>query len=36
VLDAPQQPGAVPNTASYFDMMDNLVRTIAGGLGARK
>jgi ABC-type Zn uptake system ZnuABC Zn-binding protein ZnuA len=36
VLDAPQQPGAVSNTASYFDMMDNLVRTLARGLGAGK
>jgi zinc/manganese transport system substrate-binding protein len=36
VLDVPQQPGAVPNTATYFDMMDNLVKTLAGGLGARK
>jgi zinc/manganese transport system substrate-binding protein len=34
VLDVPQQPGAAPNTASYFDLMDNLVRTIAAGLGA--
>jgi zinc/manganese transport system substrate-binding protein len=36
VLDAPQQPGAAANTTTYFDMMDNLVRTLAGGLGARK
>ena len=36
VLDVPQQPGAAPNTATYFDLMDNLVKTIAGGLGARK
>jgi ABC-type Zn uptake system ZnuABC Zn-binding protein ZnuA len=36
VLDAPQQPGAAANTTSYFDMMDNLVRTLAGGLGARR
>jgi ABC-type Zn uptake system ZnuABC Zn-binding protein ZnuA len=36
VLDVPQQPGAVPNTPSYFDMMDNIVKTLAGGLGARK
>ena len=35
VLDVPQQPGAAPNTTSYFDLMDNLVRTLAGGLGAR-
>jgi zinc/manganese transport system substrate-binding protein len=36
VLDVPQQPGAALNTASYFDLMDNLVRTLAGGLGAQK
>jgi zinc/manganese transport system substrate-binding protein len=36
VLDAPQQPGAAPNTTTYFDMMDNLVHTLAGGLGAQK
>jgi zinc/manganese transport system substrate-binding protein len=31
VLDVPQQPGAAANTNSYFDMMDNLVKTLAGG-----
>jgi zinc/manganese transport system substrate-binding protein len=36
VLDVPQQPGAAPNSTSYFDMMDNLVHTLAGGLGAKK
>ena len=36
VLDVPQQPGAAPNTTSYFDLMDNLVRTLASGLGAQK
>jgi len=36
VLDVPQQPGAAPHTDSYFDMMDNLVNTLAGGLGAKK
>lgn len=36
VLDVPQQPGAAPNTTTYFDMMDNLVHTLAGGLGAKK
>ena len=35
VVDAPQQPGAASNSASYFDNMDNLVRAIAAGLGAR-
>jgi len=29
VLDLPQQPGARPNTSTYFDMMDNLVNTLA-------
>jgi len=36
VLDTPQQPGGANNTASYFDMMDNLVGSIAKGLGAQK
>ncbi|HEV2017256.1 MAG TPA: metal ABC transporter substrate-binding protein [Gemmatimonadaceae bacterium] len=36
VLDVPQQPGAAPNTTSYFDLMDNLVHTLAGGLRAQK
>jgi ABC-type Zn uptake system ZnuABC Zn-binding protein ZnuA len=36
VLDTPQQPGAASNTTSYFDMMDNLVGSIAKGLGAQK
>jgi zinc/manganese transport system substrate-binding protein len=36
VLDVPQQPGAAPNTTTYFDLMDNLVRTVAVGLGAGK
>ena len=36
VLDVPQQPGAAPNTSTYFDMMDHLVSTLAGGLGAQK
>lgn len=36
VLDAPQQPGAARGTDSYFDTMDNLVRALATGLGARK
>jgi zinc/manganese transport system substrate-binding protein len=31
VLDVPQQPGAAANTGTYFDMMDNLVRTLAAG-----
>ena len=36
VIDAPQQPGAAPNTSNYFDSMDNLVRAIVSGLGAQK
>ena len=36
VVDAPQQPGAASNTSSYFDNMDNLVRSIAAALGAQK
>src|SRR6266568_6171680 len=36
VLDAPQQPGAVSNTTTYFGMMDNLVHALATGLGAQK
>ena len=36
VLDVPQQPGAAPNTTTYFDMMDNIVNTLARGLGTQK
>jgi len=36
VLDVPQQPGALPNTNTYFDLMDNIVRTLAGGLAGGK
>ena len=36
VLDLSQEPGAVPNTTTYFDLMDNIVKTLAGGLGAQK
>ena len=36
VLDVPQQPGAASNTTTYFDMMDNLVTTLARGLGKAK
>ena len=32
VLDISQQPGAIPNTGTYFDMMDYLVRTVASAL----
>lgn len=36
VLDAPQQPGALPNTDSYFQLMDYLVRTLATALRETK
>ncbi len=36
VLDTPQQPGAVGGTTTYFDMVDNIVRALATGLGAQK
>jgi len=36
VLDAPQQPGAAKGTDSYFGMMDNLIGSLARGLGAAK
>lgn len=36
VLDTPQQPGAVSGTTAYFDMVDNIVRQLANGLGAQK
>ena len=32
VLDLSQQPGAIPNTATYFDLMDYLVTTLATAL----
>lgn len=36
VLDIPQQPGAIPNTETYFDLMDYIVRTLATALGGNK
>ncbi len=36
VLDIPQQPGARSNTTSYFDLMDNLVNTLAGAFRTLK
>ena len=36
VLDTPQQPGAIGGTTTYFDMVDNIVRQLANGLGAQK
>jgi zinc/manganese transport system substrate-binding protein len=35
VLDMPQQPGALPNTSTYFAIMDHLVRTLVGALEAK-
>ncbi len=32
VLDMPEQPGAMPNTITYFQLMDHLVQTLATGL----
>lgn len=32
VLDMPQQPGAVKNTATYFDLMDHIVGSLATAL----
>ncbi len=36
VLDISQQPGAIPNTTSYFDLMDHVVTTIASALEQTK
>jgi len=36
VLDAPQQPGAIPGIATYFEMMDHLVQVIADALEKTK
>lgn len=36
VLDVPQQPGVKPNTATYFDLMDSIVRTIATALQEKR
>ncbi len=36
VLDIAQQPGARANTTTYFDMMDNLVNTLAGAFRSLK
>jgi zinc/manganese transport system substrate-binding protein len=36
VLDVGQQPGARPNTSTYVDMIDNIVRTLVAGLGGRQ
>jgi len=36
VLDIAQQPGAIPNTATYFDFMDYIVRTLATAFAEKK
>lgn len=36
VLEIPQQPGALPNTGTYFGMMDSIVNTLAAGLRERR
>ncbi len=36
MLDTPQQPGAVPGTDTYLQMMDHLVRTLVNGLQENK
>jgi zinc/manganese transport system substrate-binding protein len=36
VLDIPQQPGAIPNTDTYFDLMDYIVRTLATAFAETK
>jgi len=36
VLDIAQQPGAIPKTGTYFDLMDYIVRTLATALGEKK
>ena len=36
VIDYSQQPGALKNTATYFDLMDNMVKTIAAALQEKK
>ena len=36
VLDIPQQPGAIPNTDTYFDLMDYIVHTLATAFGGAK
>ncbi|MSR06467.1 MAG: zinc ABC transporter substrate-binding protein [Gemmatimonadetes bacterium] len=36
VLDIAQQPGAIPNTGTYFDLMDYIVRTLATAFAEKK
>ena len=35
VLEMPQQPGAIKNVSTYFEMMDYLVNTLANALGEK-
>ena len=35
VLDIAQQPGAIPSTATYFDLMDYIVRTLANAFAGK-
>ena len=36
VLDIPQQPGAIKDVATYFQLMDYMVQTLAAGLEAKR
>jgi len=36
VLDMPQQPGAIKNITTYFELMDHLVQTLAAALGGKQ
>jgi len=36
VLDITQQPGAIPNTDTYVQLMDYVVKTLASGLQESK
>jgi ABC-type Zn uptake system ZnuABC Zn-binding protein ZnuA len=36
VLDIPQQPGAIPGTDTYFDLMDYIIRTLATAFAGAK
>ena len=36
VLDIALQPGAIPNTDTYFDLMDYIVRALANAFAEKK
>jgi ABC-type Zn uptake system ZnuABC Zn-binding protein ZnuA len=36
VVDYSQQPGALKNTTTYFDLMDTMVKSIAAALQEKK